>query len=255
MPRNTSWTRKELIVAYNLYCKLPFGRLHNRNPEIISLANLIGRTPSAVAWKLSNFARLDPSLQRRGIAGATHGSKRDKEVWDEFTQDWERLSFESEQLLAQMKGASVERATNIDVSDLPAGMERETVVRMRVNQGFFRSAILAAYNSKCCITGLAIPELLNASHIVPWAVDCHNRINPQNGLCLNAIHDRAFDRGLLTITPEYRVKLSPFIKTIQEDETIENFLLRYEGQEIVLPDKFLPDVRFIEYHNQHVFKG
>jgi len=255
MPRNTTWTREELIVAYNLYCKLPFGRLHNRNPEIISLANLIGRTPSAVAWKLSNFARLDPSLQRRGIAGATHGSKRDKEVWDEFTQDWERLSFESEELLAQMKGASVERATNIDVSDLLAGMERETVVRMRVNQGFFRSAILAAYNSKCCITGLAIPELLNASHIVPWAVDSHNRLNPQNGLCLNAIHDRAFDRGLLTITPEYRVKLSPFIKTIQEDETIENFLLRYEGREIVLPDKFLPDVRFIEYHNQHIFKG
>ena len=147
MPRNTNWTRDELIVAYNLYCKLPFGRLHNRNPEIISLANLIGRTPSAVAWKLSNFARLDPSLQSRGIAGATHGSKRDREVWDEFAQDWERLSFESEVLLAQMKGKPVERATNIDVSDLPPGMERETVVRTRVNQGFFRSAILAAYNS------------------------------------------------------------------------------------------------------------
>ncbi len=118
MPRNTNWTREELIVAYNLYCKLPFGRLHNRNPEIISLASLIGRTPSALAWKLSNFARLDPSLQNRGISGATHGSRRDKEIWDEFAHDWERLSFESEELLAQMKGKPIERATNIDISPI-----------------------------------------------------------------------------------------------------------------------------------------
>lgn len=254
MPRNANWTREELIVAYNLYCKLPFGRLHNRNPEIISLANLIGRTPSAVAWKLSNFARLDPSLQIRGISGATHGSKRDKEIWDEFAHDWERLSFESEELLAELKGYPVEQTSNIDISDLPPGLERETVVRTRVNQGFFRSTILAAYNSKCCITGLAIPELLNASHIVPWAVDPKNRVNPQNGLCLNAIHDRAFDRGLLTITPDYRVKLSSSIKAVQDHEAIENLLFRYDGHEIVLPDKFLPDVRFIEYHNQHVFR-
>jgi putative restriction endonuclease len=254
MPRNTNWTREELIVAYNLYCKLPFGRLHNRNPEIISLASLIGRTPSALAWKLSNFARLDPSLQNRGISGATHGSRRDKEIWDEFAHDWERLSFESEELLAQMKGKPIERATNIDISDLPPGMEREAIVRTRVNQGFFRSTILAAYNSKCCITDLAIPELLNASHIVPWAIDPKNRVNPQNGLCLNAIHDRAFDRGLLTITPDYRVKLSPSLKAIQDDEAIENLLFRYDGCEIALPDKFLPDVRFIEYHNQYVFR-
>jgi len=254
MPRNANWTREELIVAYNLYCKLPFGRLHNRNPEIISLANLIGRTPSSVAWKLSNFARLDPSLQSRGIVGATHGSRRDKEIWDEFAQDWERLSFESERLLAQMEGRSIEQATNIDVSDLPPGMERETIIRTRVNQGFFRSTVLAAYSSKCCITGLAIPEMLNASHIVPWSIDIKNRVNPRNGLCLNALHDRAFDRGLLTITPDYRVKLSKSIKRLQDGEAILNLFLRYDGQKVALPDKFLPDTRFIEYHNQQIFR-
>lgn len=250
-----NWTREELIVAFNLYCKIPFGRIHNRNPEIIDLADLIKRTPSAVSWKLANFARLDPSLQSRGIVGATHGSKGEKEIWAEFNQDWEKLSFTSEELLAQFTGKPIEEVANIDISDLPLGTERETTVRTRVNQNFFRRSILAAYNSKCCITGLAIPELLIASHIVPWAVDPDNRVNPRNGLCLNAIHDRAFDRGLLTIIPDYTVKLSSSIKALQNDEATENFLFKYEGVRIILPDKFVPDLRFIEYHNQNVFRG
>ena len=55
------WTRDELLVAFNLYCKTPFGRLHQRNPEIIRLASALGRTPSALAMKLVNFASLDPA--------------------------------------------------------------------------------------------------------------------------------------------------------------------------------------------------
>ena len=211
-----NWSRDELIAAFNLYCKIPFGRIHNRNPEILELADLIGRTASAVSWKLANFARLDPTLQSRGIAGASHGSKGEQEIWDEFNQDWDKLSFESEQVLARLSGKSVEEMANIDVSDLPHGKERETTVRVRVNQGFFRSSVLAAYSNRCCITGLAIPELLNASHIVPWSVDIRNRVNPRNGLCLNVLHDRAFDKGLLTITPDCNVKLSSSVKKLHE---------------------------------------
>ena len=46
------WTRQELLVAFALYCRLPFGRLHSRNPEIVQFAEAIGRTPSALAMKL-----------------------------------------------------------------------------------------------------------------------------------------------------------------------------------------------------------
>jgi hypothetical protein len=42
------WTKEQLKLAFHLYCQLPFGRLHSRNQEIIKLASLIGRTPSAV---------------------------------------------------------------------------------------------------------------------------------------------------------------------------------------------------------------
>src|SRR3990172_7206862 len=99
-----NWTREELIVAFNLYCKIPFGKIHTKNPDVISLAKIIGRTPSAVSWKLVNFASLDPSLRKRGVAGAANVSKLDIQIWTEFNQDWDKLGFESERLLAKWRG-------------------------------------------------------------------------------------------------------------------------------------------------------
>lgn len=251
--RSKNWSREELILAFNLYCKTPFGKMHNHNPDVVNLANLIGRTPSAVSWKLANFARLDPDLQERNISGAEHGSKLDIEVWNEFNEDWERLSFESERLLAQKYKREVEDFLDENENPLPEGKERETTVKTRVNQSFFRKAVLAAYDFQCCITGLSLPELLNASHIIPWSVNIEQRVNPRNGLCLNAIHDRAFDRGLITITSDFRVKLSSIILENESDVAIQNFLLRYENIEIRLPTKFKPEIDFLNYHNQQVF--
>ena len=254
MPSN-KWTREELIIAFNLYCKIPFGKIDQKNPEIISLAKILGRTPGAVSWKLANLASLDPSLKKRNIAGAPHGSKLDAEVWDEFVGNWDRLAFESERLLAERTGKQVEDTIEIETIDLPKeGKERETIVRVRVNQSFFRKAVLAAYDFKCCITGLELPELLNASHIIPWSKDEVNRINPRNGLCLNAIHDRAFDRGLLTITPDLTIKVSKSVKKGKVSDAVQDFLLKYDGLEINKPTRFLPDAKFLKYHNRNVFR-
>jgi HNH endonuclease len=250
MPRR-DWTREELIVAFNLYCKVPFGKIHRGNPQIIELARAIGRTPSAVSWKLANFARLDPTLQERNIAGASHGAKADVEIWEEFKSDWEKRTFESERLLIQLTGCAKELES--DATIFPEGRTREAIVRTRVNQGFFRSAVLAAYRSTCCITGCAMSQLLNASHIVPWPVDVRNRTNPRNGLCLNVLHDRAFDCGLLTVTPDLRVMISPKAKGKSTDLGIHELLLRYENARVRSPEHFVPDPRFLKYHNEHVF--
>jgi len=250
MPRK-GWSREELIVAFNLYCKIPFGRIHIRNPLIIDLAKAIGRSPSAVSWKLANFARLDPALKKRNISGATHGAKAEIAIWNEFKSNWEALSFESERLLADLTSG-----TALDVqfpTEFPEGKTRMTLVRARVNQKFFRAAVLAAYENRCCITGLSIPSLLNASHIVPWSKDIKNRTNPRNGLCLNAVHDRAFDCGLLTVTPNLKVSLSSQVKRRAADKAIRDFLWKYEGTSIVLPRHFLPDETFLRYHNEYVF--
>jgi putative restriction endonuclease len=252
MPRR-DWTREELIVAFNLYCKIPFGKIHIRNPSVIELAKAISRTPSAVSWKLANFARLDPTLQKRNIVGATHGAQAEVGIWNEFSNDWERLAFESERLLDELTGGASEFVA--EAREFPEGRSRETIIRARVNQGFFRAAVLAAYGTRCCITGLSIPQLLIASHIVPWSVDVKNRTNPRNGLCLNATHDRAFDCGLLTITPDSKVKLSPKIKRDTADKAAREFLLEYDGVSVSLPRRFAPDVDFIRYHNERIFLG
>lgn len=250
MPRR-DWTREELIVAFNLYCRIPFGRIHIRNPQIIELAKAIGRSPSAVSWKLANFARLDPALQKRNIAGASHGAHAEVEIWDEFRNDWEGLAFESERLLQQMTGHPTQLFA--ETKEFPEGKSRETLARARVNQSFFRAAVLAAYGAKCCITGLPIPELLIASHIVPWVADVKNRTNPCNGLCLNALHDRAFDCGLLTITTDLKVRLSPRLKKNSADLAFKTFLHRYENVPISSPRHFGPSVEFLRYHNERVF--
>ena len=245
-----AWTREELIVAFNLYCKIPFGRIHIRNPLVMDLAKAIGRTPSAVSWKLANFARLDPALQKRNIAGASHGARAEVEIWNEFNKNWEELAFESERLLEKM----TEQAPEAEMlQEFPEGKTRETLVRTRINQGFFRAAVLAAYGAKCCISGLSIPQLLNASHIVPWKIDVKNRTNPRNGLCLSVIHDRAFDCGLLTVTPDLKVRLSPRITGGATDEILQSFLGRFENAPISVPRRFAPDKNFLRYHNERVF--
>jgi putative restriction endonuclease len=250
MPRR-DWTREELIVAFNLYCKIPFGRIHIRNPLIIELAKSLGRTPSAVSWKLANFARLDPALRKRNISGATHGAQAEVDVWNEFNHNWERLAFESERLLKNLTGR--DPGVEEDTREFPEGRTRETVIRARINQSFFRAAVLAAYGSRCCITGLSVPQLLNASHIVPWSVDLKNRTNPRNGLCLNAIHDRAFDCGLLTVTPDLKVKLSPKMTRVGHEDAADGFLYKFEGAPISLPRRFAPEDIFLRYHNENVF--
>ena len=97
-----NWTRNELLIAFNLYCKTPFGRLHRNNPDVIQLASVIGRTPSAVAMKLVNFASLDPAHQRRNVSGLRNVSRLDREIFEEFSLNWEALAFESEQALARL---------------------------------------------------------------------------------------------------------------------------------------------------------
>ncbi len=247
----SNWTRDELIVAFNLYCKTSFGKLHRSNPDTIALAAILGRTSSAVAMKLTNFARLDPELKKRNVSGMGHGSKLDEQIWEEFHKDWNRLSFESERLLIILKTGT---DSGLEVMSFPEGKSREAIVMVRVNQAFFRSTVLAAYNSTCCITGLAIPALLNASHIVPWSIDGANRTNPRNGLCLNALHDRAFDTGLISLDSEFRVMVSPRLKKKSKAAPAE-LILRFEKKAINIPAHFSPDPALLAYHRDNIFQA
>jgi putative restriction endonuclease len=248
---NKDWTRAEHILAFNLYCKIPFGSISARNPKIIELAKVLGRSPGSLSLKLSNFARLDPELQARGIKGMQHGAKGEVEVWREFENNPEALAFESERLLAQSTGQKLEEVAEIDERELPKeGLERERMVRVRVNQHFFRAAVLSAYDYKCCVTGLTVPELLVASHIVPWAADPKQRMNPRNGLCLNALHDRAFDRNLMFVAEDMTVHFREKLIRAEKRSPGLDWLLSYEGKSVCMPRKFKPDATLLSCHRK-----
>ena len=256
MTHGSRWTRDQLLVAFSLYCRLPFGRLHSRNPEIIAMAEAIGRTPAALAMKLTNIASLDPEITSSGRRGLTGASAADREMWDEMHNDWEAFAVETELAIAavQTKDAPSDQSSEKEVDDGPIGEDRSVITTARVGQDFFRRAVLSAYNERCCITGLSIPTLLVASHIIPWRCDKSNRVNPRNGLLLSALHDKAFDSGLITVEDNMTLRVSS--QDVQsEDPYFTESIQRYHGREINLPEKFAPSRDFLSYHREHIFQS
>lgn len=98
---NKPWNREETIIAFNAYCKIPFKDCSKMHPLVIEYAKLIGRSPSALNMKIGNIGRLDPDLRAKGVTGLAHGAKLEQDIWDEFYDDPERLSYESEKLIAK----------------------------------------------------------------------------------------------------------------------------------------------------------
>ncbi len=227
--------------ALALYLVLDFGRFHSRNPRIMALAARLGRTASAVAMKLSNLAALDASLPQKGMANA---SSTDRRVWSEFLSDPSGVlaAYHANPEPTPNQIADP-RATFIGRTG--AGTMTETTVQRRVGQDLFRDMILTSYAGRCALTGAEDARLLNASHIVGWAEAPAHRLNPQNGICLNALHDRAFDRHLITFDEDWRMVISPDLPA-----DARKLLDRGEGARMELPKRFLPDQALMEQHRQ-----
>lgn len=139
--------------------------------------------------------------------------------------------------------------------------EGEDVVsesKRRKGQDYFRRMILTNYGGRCALTSMDIPQLLLASHIIPWAEKAHkqDRLNPCNGICLSALYDKAFDQGLITFSPDdYSVILS---SALQEHKTAEYYDKHFgsiAGQKIQVPKDYAPKRDFLAYHRDHVFVG
>jgi putative restriction endonuclease len=256
MAQKNFWTREELILAFNLYLKLPFGKMNKNNPEIIKLASLIKRTPSSIGMRLGNFASVDPYHQERGVGGLKNGMNQVQPIWNEFFHNQEELVFLSEQILAEKENSTIENKYQEILFDLK-GLKGETVIRevkTRVNQSVFRQMVLVNYNTRCAITGIDIPDLLLASHIVPWSKNENERLNPENGICLSALYDKAFDKGLIGINKNYEVILSESIKKKKETIFYKNHFASVENLKITDAIKYLPRKEFLDYHLDTIFE-
>lgn len=256
MARN--WTENELMIAMNVYCKLPFGKLSHKNEFIVQVAEKMERTPSSVSMKLCNFASFDLALQARGVKGLTGASRADRAMWNAFQNDWEEMSEKSEEAFEQLMRDEKEYKEGGDILlediKMPEGpTETERMTKQRRLQRFFRNTVLASYEDRCALTKLSIPQLLIASHIIPWSKNREGRANPTNGICLNALHDRAFDRGLITFDKDYRLVISSQLKSkdMPEFQNI-NFIMN-EGKRIDMPHRFLPDQNALEWHRNNAF--
>jgi putative restriction endonuclease len=257
MAERKLWTRDELILSLNLYLKLPFGKLHSRTPEIIHLANLLGRTPGSVAMRLNNFANVDPFHQQRGIAGLSGGKKQVEPIWKEFIDNKDELLFESERILAEKEHKTIEDK----FSDVLKGVEhlkgeyKVREVKTRVNQNVFRQIVIANYSGKCAISGIDIPDLLVASHIIPWSKNEEERLNPENGICLSPLYDRAYDKGYIAINEKLEILLSNDLKKKSKEEYHEKYFSSLAGSKIILPKKYYPKKDFLQFHLDKIFKG
>jgi predicted restriction endonuclease len=217
------------------------------------LAHRIGRTPSAVALKAVNFASRDKQLQARGIRGMSNASKADKALFDEF------LAAPEEHLaellaLGDETPESTEKEPQI-ADDFPSGTDVKVTAVSRRGHAFFRRAVYANFDGRCAMSGLRVPSLLTASHIVPWKAEARLRCDPRNGLLLSALHDRAFDRGLLTVDADLHIVVSAALKKSRADEFCATALAALHGQPLRLPRriKFLPSREALEYHRDVVF--
>ncbi len=251
MPKGKSWTREDTIIAYALYCVIPFSKVNNSNQTIKDAAQVIGHPYNSLKMRICNFATLDPDFIASGRAGLRGASRLDREIYSEFSEDWPRLSALAEELLGMpvfdlaepvYNGPEKQKKTFQEISDKQA-------------RRFFRKAVMTAYEGRCCISGMAIPQLLIASHIKPYAVSDKRteRANPANGLCLNAFYDRAFDQGIMTVLPNLTIRISSQVKELYSDKATQDWLYGVEGRKITRPARFAPRKEFLEFHNEYIF--
>lgn len=135
-------------------------------------------------------------------------------------------------------------------ANMPKSTEVERLVVQRLGQQMFRYALLAFWQGRCCITGLAVPALLRASHIRPWA-DCDSdeqRLDVFNGLMLAAHWDAAFDAGLVTFDNDGRLLPSPELPTdalqlLAGAKTLAELHITLRPQHAT----------YLQWHRDHVF--
>ena len=250
-----AWTDEEMILALDLYYKLPFGRLNQNTLEVKALASLINRTPGSVAIRLTNYAACDPYIVESGRKGMTAGRGKCLPYWDRYVNNTEELFLKAEEIKSLILKKPIEKVLQLKDVDF-IGKEKEVVIKQRINQNSFRSIILANYNEQCAISGLCIPQLLIASHIIPWSADVNNRLNPTNGICLSPLYDKAFDKGYIGIRPDdYTVIISKELKNYKNMDFYQNSFASIGDKPITLPQKHNPNPLFLEYHISNIFSA
>jgi hypothetical protein len=219
-----NWTEHELLIAMNLYCRLPFGQCNSRNKFVNEVASKMDRTAGSISRKLGNIASLDPRHQARGVGGLPNSSKLDRKVWSEFQDNWSAMADKSESAFEALMGGTVPGKPVSEIEQPSGPSEVERMAKTRRLQTFFRNVVLS------------------------WSENKNRRADPTNGLCLNALHDKAFDRHLITFDEDCRLVVSSFLKKGNIPEFQAANFAKLEGATLTLPHRFAPCPRALKEH-------
>lgn len=148
--------------------------------------------------------------------------------------------------LSDGKSVSTALLQHFDITK--EGKDQISKTKVRIGQTYYRKMIITIYAGKCCVTGLDVPKLLRASHIVSWADDIENRMNPENGLCLSGTYDLAFDQHLISFDEDYRMIVGQEIRDHFTNDVTRSYFEKYEGKRIAFPSKFRPNQQLLEIH-------
>ena len=249
MARN-DWSHIEDAACLYLYLKFGRKQLDDTNRDVIKLSKVIGRTPASVSYKMANFMYVDPSSHGRGFR---HVSKIDRDVWNIYGNDPERLQPLYTLILSGRASANAVLAEEKNIEDgnyyIP---DSSGITSLRTGQEKIRINALLLYSGRCAICGIDHPKILVASHIVPWSADQNVRGDPRNVILLCTLHDRFFDSGLISVADDYTVLVSKALDGYSEAKAAA---MAVSGKKLSVPAKYPPKLEYIRYHRNNVFKG
>lgn len=265
--RRQPYLIEEDILIVELYSRTPLKNIRRDNPEILELAEFLSnhgrpRTSSTIKLKMENLKSVDDAYLDNGRRkGLSNISSQLSEVWKRLSVNgFADIDLEADRARKSIQESRFETCSVDEYFIDESRLTGRTIYRMtkvRANQSVFRSRVFAKYENTCCVTGVDIPELLRASHIKPWR-DCKGdirwqRMDVRNGLCLNALHDLAFDKGFMCIDEDMRVVFSPTIYESYDKESISRLFLPYEGRRIDSTSRMPAGEEYLEYHRKNIF--
>ena len=162
----------------------------------------------------------------------------------------------SDEDVAKLRAITHDRSGRIAVSDsVKQGVvdaeftahDRLSDLKVRQGQNIFSDRVKVRYGNMCLVCGISETELLIGAHIVRWADDKSNRLNPANGLCLCSLHDRAFEHGLFTLDRKLRICVS---NDVSSDSVFGKQLWKLQGKLIRLGTAQPPGERFLAEHRK-----
>lgn len=256
MSTRVNWSIDEITLALALYFRTPYGKISERNPEIIALAKQLNRTPGAVSLKLGNLARFDRRVIESGRKGFANGSKKDRVVWDDYVDSaggiaLQRLTEKVNDICIE-NDLQAEQILSSETKFVPVSSTTRMVTRMeRCYQSMFRSVVLSRYEGQCAVSGLQLNSLLEAAHIVPWAEDETVRLEPSNGLSLNPFMHKAYDQHLLGIDGAGIIHVSKELITKAINDPLKVYLEAIDETQIFMPHIGRPSEELLDRHYQN----